>query len=337
MLYITTRNNRDVYTAYKALHEDTAPDGGHYVPFRLPLFEQEQLVLLKEKSFGQNVADVLNIFFSTSRITGWDVELCIGRNATKLVSMNHRIMIAEMWHNPTSCFDYAINSLYKAICKNNELIKASEWFIIAVQIAVYFGIYGELCKQKIIEEGTAIDVSVPLDNYAAPIAALYARKMGLPIKTIICTCENSVAWDLIQRGAVNTVGLDCKILHWIERLLQETLGFSYVQKLLDDVKEGKQYVLHELDLNTLNTGLFCVVVGESRSDQTINSVYRSNSYILDPDTAFCIGGLQDYRAKTGCSRPTIVFSYVSPLEHIRKIETATGVSKDHLIGLISKS
>ena len=60
MLYVTTRNNRDAYTAQRVLRENRGPDGGLYVPFREPVFSREEIDALKEKSFHQCVAEVLN-------------------------------------------------------------------------------------------------------------------------------------------------------------------------------------------------------------------------------------------------------------------------------------
>ena len=51
MLYVTTRNNRDAYTAQRVLRENRGPDGGLYVPFREPVFSREEIDALKEKSF----------------------------------------------------------------------------------------------------------------------------------------------------------------------------------------------------------------------------------------------------------------------------------------------
>ena len=65
MLYVTTRNNRDAYTAQRVLRENRGPDGGLYVPFREPVFSREEIDALKGKSFHQCVAEVLNRLFNT--------------------------------------------------------------------------------------------------------------------------------------------------------------------------------------------------------------------------------------------------------------------------------
>ena len=86
----------------------------------------------------------------------------------------------------------------------------------------------------------------------------------------------------------------------------------------------------------LNSGLFCAVTGSNRTSQHINSIYRSNAYILDPTSALCVGGLQDYRAKTGESKPTLVLSCVSPAIYISEISQATGITKDKINALLKK-
>ena len=40
MLYITTRNNYDAFTAYRTLGEGRGPDGGLFVPFQMPHFDR---------------------------------------------------------------------------------------------------------------------------------------------------------------------------------------------------------------------------------------------------------------------------------------------------------
>ena len=104
MLYVTTRNNRDAYTAQRVLRKNRGPDGGLYVPFREPVFSREEIDALKEKSFHQCVAEVLNRLFNT-KLTRWDVEFCVGRYPVRLVNLPQRIIAGECWHNPEWTFD----------------------------------------------------------------------------------------------------------------------------------------------------------------------------------------------------------------------------------------
>lgn len=336
MLYITTRTNENTYTSYKALTCDRAPDGGRFVPFRMPFYTPEEIGELKDKSFNQTVADILNLFFS-SRLTGWDIDFCIGKNAIRLVSMNHRVVVSELWHNPEARFSYIINSLYKKLLDNQDLTDAPvDWVMTAVRIAVIFASYGEMLRTQLLDMESKLDISVPSGDFLTPMAVWYARKMGLPVNTIICACEeNSNVWDLIHRGVFNTMNTSDAMLLGLEKLIQATLGFSEVQKFRQSYQSGLVYSVNEDDLPALSNGFFCAVAGENRAGSTINSIFRSNSYVIDPLTALCYGGLQDYRARTGSARITLLLADRTPLDFAAEISAATGIEAQKLINYVT--
>ena len=151
MLYITTRDHRDAYTAHKALHTDIAVDGGAYVPFKMPFFNTAELEELVKAGFSETVATILNRFFSCG-ITGWDVDFCIGRNAVKIVTMPHRLAVAELWHNPKGLYQSVVSELYKKIT-GVDSEKCTEWFRVAVRIAVLFGLYVQMRQNDGIQNG----------------------------------------------------------------------------------------------------------------------------------------------------------------------------------------
>lgn len=334
MLYITTRNDRDAYTAYRALHENTAPDGGVFVPFRMPVYSQMQIAEMAKEGFGNTVANILNHFFSC-RLTGWDVDFCIGRNAVKLVSMPHRIVVAELWHNPDGLFEHIISGLYNKICDSVDR-EPSDWFSIAARIAVLFGLYGEMIRLDLIKSGESLDISLPADDFSITMVPLYARQMGLPIGKIICTGEkNGKIWDFIHMGELALTSEET-LNPGFERLVQSTLGFHWVHCLADCNKKHRTFRIRPEELEQFNYGLFCAVAGDGRSAQMVNSVFRSNSYILPPETALCFGGLQDYRARSGESKLTLILSDVSPMLRTNIISEATGIAGDKLYDLLKQ-
>ena len=64
MLYVTTRNQKDAFTVSHVLRENRGADGGLYVPMRLPKLSKQECSQLLNLSFGQCVAEMLNLFFS---------------------------------------------------------------------------------------------------------------------------------------------------------------------------------------------------------------------------------------------------------------------------------
>lgn len=332
MLYVTTRSNADTYTAYRTLVSDCGADGGRYVPFRVPSYTPEEIAAFKDKSFNQTVAEILNMFFSC-RLSSWDMDFDIGRNPVRLVPMNHRIVVAELWHNPKAKFSYIVERIHKKITQTDEIKNApADWVQIAVRIAAVFGIYSQMLGNGVLQVGQSVDFSVFNDCFATPMAVWYCRKMGLPINMIVCTCEEeSNIWDFIHRGVFASAAANESLLLGLERLVQGTLGLDEVQRFMDAYQKGKVYSVKEENLSDFNDGFFCAVAGKNRAESTINSLFRSNSYIIDPCTALCYGGLQDYRARTGGNSLTVLLAERTPLDFKADISAATGISADKLI------
>ena len=337
MLYITTRNNEDTFTAYKALTSSLAADGGRFVPFRLPRYTAEEIAGLKNISINQTIADILNLFFS-SRLASGNLDLRIGKNMLRVVPMNHRIVVAELWHNLEGNFSYIENTLYNTLTDDQNGPEITDWVRLSVRIAMLFGLYGELLRAELLEPGQTFDISVPNDSFVTLMAAWYCRTMGLPVNKIICSCEDGNAmWDFINRGVLNTNSVSKEGQLGIERLLQGTFGCAEAERFRQVCDAEQAYSVSIDALPAFNRGLFCSVVGKDRIYKTINSVFRSSNYIMDPQAALCYSGLQDYRAKTGESVLTVILGEGTPMDFTADICEATGISADKLQDHINHS
>lgn len=334
MLYISSANKTDSFTSNRALTEDRAPDGGLFLPYHLPLIEQDVLAKMCNASFGENVARILNIFFS-AKLTAWDVDCCIGRTPARLIQMNHRIITAECFHNPENTYAYLERCLYTRLTgKRGEI---TPWAKIAIRIAVIFALFAAMPAQI----RTSFDVAVPTGDFSMPIAAWYAREMGLPIRTIICCCnENGALWDLVQRGEFNTgtplvktgmPDLDKACPEQVESLMYQTIGFERTKDYRAVCQRKGVFHLDEDEFNKVSDGFAAAVVGQDRITGTVRSVYRSNQYFISPVTAVSYGGLQDYRARSGESRYTLIFADDAPVLFGSAVSQACGITETDLI------
>jgi len=333
VLYVTTRDNRDAYTAHRALQMDRAPDGGLLVPLRLPVFSAEEIEDLAEKTFGKCVAEILNRFFDL-KLSGWDVDFCIGRYPVRLTPLRHRILSAETWHNPDFSYDWLVKNLMDSLAGNG--ISQGNWAQIAVRIAVLFGVFGQLRKQGIV----SADISVVSGDFSAPISAWYARKMGLPVDNIIVCCnENNSLWELICHGqmrtdalskSTNTPEADVVIPENLERLIFACGGYEEVQTYLRVCREGTVYIPSGSVLAQMRRGLFVSVVGSDRIDDTISGVFRAHRYAMSSYAALAYAGLLDYRTKTGHTRHAAVLTERSPLCDADVVAKAMNVSAGEL-------
>ena len=305
MLYVTTREKNDAYTANRTILDDFGPDGGAYLPFRMPFLTKEQLTEMAGKTFGQNVADVLNLFFS-SGLTAWDVDSAIGKNPVKLVSVGNKIQCAQLWQNLDGSYEKLEKTLATMICeKAHEEAKVTSWLRIAIRIAVLFATFAQLQLQE------NVDVSIPAEDFSLPMAVWYGRNMGLPIGRILCgCCENDSVWDLLHLGEMKME--QERDYREVERLVHATLGLGETKRFADISRRGGSYKLLDSESKALSEGMFASVISQERVESVIPSVYRTNSYTLAQDSATGYAALMDYRAKTGSNRDALLLEDAAP-------------------------
>ena len=330
MLYVTTQDSKDAHTAYRTLGANSGPDGGLFVPFKMPKLEPEQIENLKEKSFEQNIADVLNLLFN-ARMDGWDVGFTIGRRPHKLVPMSHRVYVAEVWHNPDHDFARIVRNLSSRIRGTEDTVdEPTNWAWIATRIAVLFALFGELYKTNVTDTAHPVDVALPTGDFAGPMAAWYAREMGLPVGNIICSCdENDGFWELLRNGQINPAS-NLSMPYDLERLIHAALGEQETVRYISAVNKKQLYQVSPQQLSKLNEGIFPAVISWSRREKIIQGVYSTNTYILDPGSAMAYGGVQDYRATAGESRPALILTERSPILSGDTVAKAMNISVEML-------
>lgn len=341
MLYVTTRSEAEPVTADHALLADCG-DCGLYVPYKLTAFSAGEIDSLKEMSFGQAAAMALNRLFDT-QLSGWDVEFSIGRHSVRTVSMSHRITIAEVWHNLEWDFSRMVKNLVTLIT-GNENAEPGDWAWIGVRTAALFGVYAEVCRREAEYDGAVVDIAVASGDFSAPMAAWYARKLGLPIANIIVSCnENCAPWDLISKGELKsgnatlaTVTPECDhaVPRGLERLVYECGGREETAKFLDICRRGETYRPGELLWQRLREGVHVSVVGSKRVLSTIPNVHKTNSQVFGPYTALAYSGMLDYRTRTGESRQAIVISERSPVRDAETVAAAMGIGEEELDKLL---
>lgn len=307
MLYLSTRNTTDCYTAYRALNEEQTPDGGLFVPFHLTQFSNEELARFRAQTACDAIARISNLFFGVG-LSGWDVECVIGRSPVKPEKVNQRLIFAEFWRNPDGSLEYLIKNLYRRMTGKEYTYVPFGWAYIAIEIALLFGLYAAM--DTVPPQG--LDIAAQTGNFADIAAIEYAKQMGLPINAMICaTNENSTVWDLFTKGDFNTGAVASQPMY-MECFLYARLGKDAVLQYLDACEKKRIYRVDAGQLEMISGNVFCSVISGNRVDSIISGMYRANGYAIDPCTAVAYGGLQDYRANTGLNRDTLILAKYRP-------------------------
>lgn len=308
MLYRSTRNKIDSFTAYRALRIDYADDGGVILPIRIPEFGAEKIAQMRDTDALKNIANVLNLFFGTS-LTAWDVESTIGKTPVQLAECGQKVVIAQCWKNPASKMDYYEQSIYSLLSAMQGK-KVTLWAKVAIRISMMIAAVLQLPEKE-------VDIAVNAADFVQFLAAYYCRIMGVPIRKILIGCnENSNVWDFIYRGTMQC-GASLKKTAYPEQdkvfpdLFEAYLFLAYgheeALRYLNCVSTKQVYQLPEETAVPAEDNLFVSVVGQERIPAVINSFRANNNISINPYTAFSLSALQDYRAKVGESSTTIIF------------------------------
>lgn len=337
MLYVSTRSGDETYTASRTLTLDYAPDGGGFLPFRMPFYSAEDLKRFQSIGFYAAVSAILGDFFRT-RLSAEDMRLSFGDALTDSRSVDRKALLMNLWSPASPNYNQTRYSLYCKLCRNVEpLDHTPAWVKITIDIACIFGLY---CSSE--HFGKEADFAVCSGDFSLPMAVYYCHKMGLPVGKIVCiTNENGGLWDYFTHGtlscaasAVHTClpALDVACPGELERLLQDVFGCEEAAVFADALNKRRQYVC---ELPQEITDRFHIsVAGTERIPSVILKIFKTSGYVLDPVTALCLGGLQDYRANSGESRETILIGEDSPLCHRKLVSEALGIAEYRLSELI---
>ena len=322
MLYVTTRNQREQYPALRTLGQDYGPDGGAFVPFRLPYFGREEVEVLRHMSFGSTMAMVLNRLF-LPWLDGVELDFALGRMPVKLTEMSHRIAVAELWHNIHFHFDWIVGELTRRLrVESQQGLPVTAWAELAARIAALFGVFGQLQRTGAVTFDQGMDVAVASGDFTMPMAVWYARDMGLPVCNVICCDESSAVWDLLHHGQVRTAE---KLPEGLERLIFGRLGEEEALRYVRICRRGGMYAPGEEELTLLQQGMFASVVSARRRARTIANVYAAKGYLMGPEAAMAFAGLQDYRATAGEGRLALILAQRRPADDLETVAGAVGM------------
>jgi threonine synthase len=200
------------------------------------------------------------------------------------------------------------------------------WGRLVPQIAYYVASYVELLKYEEFNFGEKMNVVVPTGNFGNILAAWYAKKMGIPVKKLICASnKNKVLSDFFRSGTydrnreffkTNSPSMDILISSNLERLLFEVTGKN-AEKTATWMEELKTKGTYTVDPETLHTLQMTFVGGfadEAGIMKTIRDVYDRCDNVVDTHTAVGFNIYNRYYQRSGDETKTVFVSTASPFK-----------------------
>ncbi|MBR4359769.1 MAG: threonine synthase [Clostridia bacterium] len=208
---------------------------------------------------------------------------------------------------------------------------------LAPQVAYYLSACADLLSRGEITWEEGVNVCVPTGNFGNILAAWYARRMGAPIRRLICASnQNDVLTDFIRTGVYDrrrpfhktmSPSMDILISSNLERFLWELAqgDTAQVTAWMDSLKRDGRYEITDQQKAMLKDVFYGGCADDARTAVAIARLWREEGCLTDPHTAVAFSVAEDYRKETGDEAPMLVVSTASPYKFAADVAAAIQV------------
>jgi len=193
---------------------------------------------------------------------------------------------------------------------------------LAPQITYYFKAYADLLRRGEIAMGDEVNFCVPTGNFGDILAGFLAKKLGLPVGTLVCASNaNNVLTDFIRTGTYDrrrtlhktvSPSMDILVSSNLERLLyllsEDT---ALVAGLMKQLNTEGVYTVPEKLRRDIQAYFWAGCCDDAAAKKTIGKVFEKFGYLCDTHTATGWAVAEDYVAQTGDKRKMVVLSTAS--------------------------
>ena len=202
------------------------------------------------------------------------------------------------------------------------------------QITYYFTAYAALRRAGRIAPGEAVNFCVPTGNFGDILAGYYAKRMGLPVRRLICASNrNNVLADFFATGVYDdrrpfyrsmSCSIDILISSNLERLLFELAGrdAACVRAWMRSLNETGSYAVGAAQREALAEVFAAGWCSEEDTLATIRRVFERHGYLVDPHTAVAETVYARYAEQTGDATQTVLLSTANPYKFATAVLSA---------------
>ncbi len=229
------------------------------------------------------------------------------------------------------------NEIKSLLAEKNMMFSSANsinWGRLVPQIVYYFSTYCDLVDMGKIKVGDEINVVVPTGNFGNILACYYAKRMGLPVKKMICASNsNNVLTDFLKTGTYDknrkfytttSPSMDILISSNLERLLYHMSGEDdrLVVDLMSRLSTDGKYTVSDKLISDIQEMFDAGYTDEESVDSTIKSHFDRYSYLCDTHTAVAVKVYDEYVERTGDDIPSVIDSTASPYKFSASVLSA---------------
>ena len=221
-------------------------------------------------------------------------------------------------------------------CKHMKLSSANSINIgrLLPQIVYYFDSYAKLVKSGDIQLGDAVNFIVPSGNFGNILAGYLAKKLGLPVKKLVCASNsNNVLTEFIRTGSYNanrafiptiSPSMDILVSSNLERLLFLLSNHNdiLINQYMSSLKEDGHYTISDELRHALQESFTAYDCSEEECKKVIYDTFHNEHILIDPHTAVAVHACHAYKQESNDTTPCIVLSTASAYKFAKDVYAA---------------
>ena len=207
-------------------------------------------------------------------------------------------------------------------------VNSINWARIMAQIVYYFS-----SALSLGAPDRPVSFTVPTGNFGDIFAGYAAKRMGLPIETlVVATNDNDILDRTLKTGEYKTLGvvattspsMDIQVSSNFERLLFEAAGrdAAIVRGYMASLKQSGAFSIENESLARIRSEFESGRSSMSETAETIRNTLKGTGYLLDPHTATAVA-VADRRPAS--ATPMVVLATAHPAKFPDAVEEACGV------------
>ncbi len=206
---------------------------------------------------------------------------------------------------------------------------------LAPQVVYYFKAYADLLKQGRIALSDTVDYVVPTGNFGDILAGYLAKRMGLPVGTLICASNrNDVLTDFLRTGTYDrrrpfyrtiSPSMDILVSSNLERLLYLLCeDCDEVAEYMRRLNEDGCYTVSDNMLQKLQAEFSYGCCDDEETKRTIGRIWKEHGYLMDTHTAVAWRVAEEHSSEA----PVVVLSTASAYKFPAAVLSALGEEVD---------
>ncbi len=205
------------------------------------------------------------------------------------------------------------------------------WGRLVPQIVYYYAGYAQMADAGIISWGDSIDVAVPTGNFGNIFAAYLARRMGLPLRRLVCASNsNNILTDFLSTGKYDrnrkfyttmSPSMDILISSNLERLIYLMTDAETTKKLMSELSTNGCYSVSPDTLRDIRECFDGYFADEDQTGAAIARHFSEQGYLFDTHTAVAVSCTERYLEKLPANDrlPMLVASTASPYKFAQDV------------------